>query len=141
LERISCGKVPAVQANIFTGYIVQIPETFQPAEFGIVMADNSRVGEGTLTEIQVTVRSDDRSIGVVVAPCRRIIDQNSLGAVMRDPQNPSSLQFAAFGDIKESLIKRDAGPWPILLSGSISVIRPSDSRRSRRGTAQTSPYE
>ena len=52
---------------------MQIRKTFQPAEFGIVMADNSRVGIRPLTEIQVTIRSNDRFIGVVVAARWQIV--------------------------------------------------------------------
>ena len=112
---------------------------FEPAELGVVRADNAAVRGGTDAEVEVSVRSDRRAVGVVVADAGQLVHQDGRFTAGRDAEDAPALVDAAFCDVEVAVVENDAGPRAVVPAGCNDVVRPPSSTRSRRGVVKTSP--
>ena len=76
-ERVVGREVLAGQLDVPGRDVVEVGVAFQPAELGVVRADDAAVGRGADAEVEVSVRADRRAVGVVVADARQLVHQDA----------------------------------------------------------------
>jgi len=67
-ERVLGDEVLAGEFDVLGGDVVELGFAGEPAEVGVVEADDAGVGGRADAEVEVAVGADDRAVGVVVAP-------------------------------------------------------------------------
>jgi len=89
-------------------------EAFEPAELKVVATHDARVGGDALCEINGAVARDRGTVGVMISPARKVLHQTCDLAIGADPQDPSALHGAAFGDDKRAIGPCDARPRAVV---------------------------